>query len=71
MTDIAGILAQVLAQKDQILMHYSNGIPFSFVHQISYAWGDMQIFLFHKSWIKFELISILFKSSISKDGFPF
>ncbi len=28
MTDIAGILAQVLALKDQILMHYSNGIPF-------------------------------------------
>jgi len=28
MTGIAGILAQVLAQKDHILMHNSNGIPF-------------------------------------------
>jgi len=28
MTDIAGILAQVLAQKDHILMHNSHGIPF-------------------------------------------
>ncbi len=28
MADIAGILAQVLAQKDHILMHIANGIPF-------------------------------------------
>jgi len=26
--DIAALLAQVLAQKNQILMHIANGIPF-------------------------------------------
>jgi len=28
MTDIAGILAQVLAQKNRILMHIAYGSPF-------------------------------------------